>query len=144
MSSQINILNINGISPSTIIQEINGSDGIIYGNILTEILSYSIYSIIRNNTSDAMKFIKNVIHACETNTYDINIKKFLFSFINKLSKNCYDLYLQDVIGYNEIDTEINKDINNTFICDTSANHFSGDSSSSSDSENIIHIERKKI
>jgi hypothetical protein len=144
MSSQQNILNmeITGINPTVIQQEINGSEGIIYGNILTEILSFGIYNIIK--TGKGISFFNNTLNVEST-----KIKKSLYDFISTHSTDSYDLYLQEVIGYSEIDTDVNikekENFKNTnaILTDSSVNHFGEDSDESdNDSNNIIHIDRK--
>ena len=96
-------LDINGINPTVIYQEINGSEGFVYGNILTEMLSYNIFTIIKSGYGE--QFIKNVL---EMDPF--KMKKALHKFMTSFEKDSYDIYLQDVIGYNELDTDINKQL----------------------------------
>lgn len=147
MSSQEDIINLDifGINPMVIHQEINGNEGTLYGSILIEILSFSAYSLIK--LGKGKDFINKVL--CT----DVNkLKELLYNFIIGLDDHSYGLYLHEVIGYNEIDTEVNleekKKINdatgaNAIVTETSGNYFGeSDPDSSSDDENIIHIEEK--
>ena len=132
-------LNISGINPTLIQQEINGSEGTLYFNIFIDILSFSVFQLIKEGKGE--KFITDVLYSDQ-----LKIKKLLDSFISQLQNdNCYDLYLRDLINYNEIDTElnntINKKITNTNITETSANQFN-EYSDDDTVENIIIIDRK--
>lgn len=157
MFSQQDILNtnINGIYPTCIQQEINGSEGLVYCDIYTEILSFNIYQLTKSGLGT--KFIKNVLR-CDQN----RIKTQLEEFITSAGDNSYDVYLRELIGYNEIDTEINNKINqkilinnskfsnynrrqvNTLptIVESSANQFDDSDHSDDNVENIIKIDRK--
>lgn len=163
MFSQQDILNTNiiGISPSVIQQEINGSEGLIYCNIYTEILSFSVFQLIKSGNGET--FVKNVLR-CDQN----KMKKQLEEFISDGDCNSYDLYLKELIGYNEIDTEINNNINNKIgfknnsvnaikhlqtkkslkvmptIIESSANQYDDSEHSDDNIENIIRIERKPM
>jgi hypothetical protein len=145
MSAQRDILNlnINGINSTLLYQEINGSEGMLYGNILTEILSYGVFSLIRsgrdkrNHKNSGNYFIKNVL-----NSNPIKLKKTLYKFISKLGEDSYDLYLQKLIGYNEIDTDVNM---KQILLDNNSNHFAEETnepSSDEDLEEVIHMERR--
>jgi len=145
MTPQKDIINLDivGINPTVIHQEINGNEGTLYGSILIEILSFSAYSLIK--LGKGKEFINNVLCA------NVNkLKELLYNFIIGLDDHSYGLYLHEVIGYNEIDTEVNlkekKKINtNITITETSGNYFGeSDPDSGSDEENIIHIEKAII
>lgn len=158
MFSQQDILNTNiiGIPPSIIQQEINGSEGLIYCNIYTEILSFSVFQLTKSGNGN--KFIKDVLR-CDQN----KMKKQLEEFISGGNCNSYDLYLKELIGYNEIDTEINNSINNKIvpaniskypqtkqhvkllptIIESSANQYDDSEHSNDNIENVI-ISRHKI
>jgi Zn-dependent oligopeptidase len=146
MFSQRDIINldIDEINPSVIYQEINGNEGKLYSNILTEILSFSVYTMIKDNKGSL--FVKNVL-----SKESIDLRQNLHSFISKLNADSYDLYLREVIGYNEIDTELNTKVktnnkvrrqSNVILTDTSANHFCDGCDSDKDSDDIIRMERK--
>ena len=76
-------------------------------------------------------------------------KELVKKFISKIEDN-YNLYLQELIGYNEIDTELNMKIKNENSThnstDNDINYFDdGDSDNYSDNnnkENMIFIDRK--
>jgi len=145
MNSQQDIFNtdIVGINPTIIYQEINGSEGMIYNGILTEMLSFGIYNIIKNG--NGIEFFNKTLNVEPT-----KIKKSMHEFISMHNTDSYDLYLQEIVGYNEIDTEANIRENeklkttNCIITDSSVNHFGEDSDSNSenDSDDIIHIDKK--
>jgi hypothetical protein len=156
MFSQQDILNTNiiGINPTVLQQEINGSEGLIYCNIYTEILSFSIFQLAK--TGNGNKFIREVLR-CDQN----KMKKQLEDFIASSGDNSYDVYLKELIGYNEIDTEINNAINNKIdsennkyhnikkhvkilptIIESSANQYDDSDHSDDNIENIIRIDRK--
>lgn len=125
-------LNINGINPVVILQEINGSEGMLYKNILTSILAFNLYDRIR--TKD-QKFIKNIFKFGE-------LEKILNDLLSNSETNGYNLYLKELIVYNEIDTEKNINIKKN-IDNNMSNHFSSISTNdtSDDSDTIIHIDR---
>ncbi len=153
-SQQHNIINldIKGINPNVILAEISGSESTIYCNILTEILSFAVYTLIKNG--NGKDFIKNVLSRPSN-----ELRSSLNQFIEKLKSDSYYLYLQEVIGYQEIDTELNVKTKekiknaNYILTETSGNYFDdGDTydnnSQSSDSENdddkIIILDKKII
>ena len=138
MSSQKEIinLNINGINPSIIYQQINGSECVLYENVLTEILSYGLYYVIRGGKGNI--FINKILQIEPT-----KFRKGLYEYISEI-ENSYDLYIHEVIGLIELDTDKNMEIKNKFknsneiITDSAANCFNDNSEDSeSDSDNII-------
>jgi hypothetical protein len=143
-ASQKDILNmeIDKIHPIVILQEINGTETSVYENIVIEILSYSVFSLIKLNKGK--KYIEIVSKAGSD-----KFKELVKKFISKIEDN-YNLYLQELIGYNEIDTELNMKIKNENSThnstDNDINYFDdGDSNNYSDNnnkENIIFIDRK--
>lgn len=148
-SSQSDIINldITGISPNVIMNEISGNESTLYSNILTEILSFAIFTLIKNG--EGKNFIKDVLSQPSH-----NLRVSLNHFIEKLKADSYYLYLQEVIGYEEIDTEMNLKTKeklkntNSILTETSANYFdenqnSNNSDSESDSDNIIVLEKNK-
>lgn len=163
MFSQQDILNTNiiGIPPSVIQQEINGSEGLIYCNIYTEILSFSVFQLTKSGNGN--KFVKDVLR-CDQN----KIKKQLEEFISSGDCNSYDLYLKELIGYNEIDTEMNNNINNKIvpknnslnvskyqqikqsvkilptIIESSANQYDDSEHSDDNVENVIIVRHPKL
>lgn len=128
-------IDIQTMHPIVILQEINGSETSVYENILVEILSYSVYSLIKNK--EGKKYIK-ILSKVNTNSF----KDLLNQFTSKIGDN-YSLYLHELIGYDEIDTEMNMKIKNenstNHSTDTSANYFDD---KTADQENTIIIDRK--
>lgn len=146
MCSQQDIINLNiiGINPAVVYQEINGGEGKIYSGILTEILSFTVYTLIKRGRGS--EFIENVL-----SKESFDLRDNLHKFISQLDNDSYDLYLKEVIGYNEIDTEINKKEknkskknSNSIITDTSANYFCDENTieKDNDTDEIIHFDRK--
>lgn len=153
-SAQEDIINLKNISisPNVIMNEINGNESTSYCNILTEILSFAVYTLIKNG--NGKDFIKNVLSKPSH-----ELRQSLNKFISKLNTDSYYLYLQEVIGYNEIDTDLNTNTKeklkntNMVLTETSANHFDdGDDDcthsdnseqSDSDSHGIIILEKNK-
>jgi hypothetical protein len=126
--------NIN-LTQNIILNEINDSEGTLYSNIISEILSYGIYQVIKRygSTEFINKILKN---------NKISTKKLIFDFIGKSNANIYDLYLNEIINYQEIDTEVNIKLNNTKnknnILSSDINCFQSQSHHS-DFENIMSI-----
>jgi hypothetical protein len=138
-NSQNNNLNTNGINPTNIIQEINGSEGILYTDMLTEILSYGVYTLIKKGKGEY--FINNVLGK-KNGDMRSNIRVFL----STLDSDSYYLYLQEIIGYNEIDTEINKNIKysniDQILTETPFNCFYDDTDGSNNTD--VSINTKKV
>lgn len=132
MKSQDDIinLNINGINPTLIYQEINGSGGMLYMNIFIEILSFGIFSTIKKESGS--DFIKNVLNGDTT-----KIRKLMNEYISKFDDNSYDIYLQELIEYSEIDTELNKQKINANSDEE--NKYDDNSEINSDKYQIIHL-----
>jgi hypothetical protein len=135
LSEYVNI-DVENINHHVIIQELNGSEGLLYSNILCEILSYSIYQSIKHG--NGIIFVNTVLTNNAT-----SLRKLLYSFIENSDEDSYDMYLQEIIGFNEIDTRnkhkrvtISESSNNT-------NYFDDDDTEthSDDVENVIHIDR---
>lgn len=124
--------NINGIHPNVIIQEINGTEGLLFSNIICEIISFSIYHIIKHNKNHT--FVNDVLK----NNTEI-LKTAIYKFIRQI-KNSYMLYIQELIGYSDIDTEkcIKENEKINVALSENTNYFNDDES---DEENIIHIDR---
>lgn len=130
------MIDIEKIHPIVIMQEINGTETSVYENIVVEILSYSVFSVIKSG--DKAKYT-SIIEKAGTNKFKLLLKK----FISKIGDN-YNLYLQELIGYNEIDTELNMKIkhnNSTHnSTDGETNYFYD--GENIDQENVIVIDRK--
>lgn len=134
---------VQNIHPIVISQTINGSETSIYENILVEILSFSAYNLIKKK--EGKKYMK-ILSKANTDTFKDTLNK----FVSKLGDN-YNFYLNELIGYNEIDTEMNVKIkkesynkaeNMNYKSDdinTSANYFDV---KSTDHENTFFIDKK--
>jgi hypothetical protein len=127
-------ININLMHPVVILQEINGSETSIYENIIVEILSYSIFNLIK--TKEGKKYTKILSKAGSG-----DFKELLNKFISTLGDN-YSLYLQELIGYDEIDTELNMKIKNENSTHNSTDTGNFFDDKTGDQENIIMIDRK--
>jgi Zn-dependent oligopeptidase len=127
---------INLMHPIVIFNEINGLESSVYENIIVEILSFSVFYLIKEN--EGKKYIKILSKAGSS-----DFKESLNKFINKLGDN-YILYLQELIGYNEIDTELNMKIKNDNSAHSStndtANYFTDEKSE--DKEEVFIVDRK--
>src|SRR3989344_2065300 len=137
MRSQKNILDLSKvyIPHIVILQEINGTEAVVYENILVEILSYSVYTSIKHNKG--RKYIKIL-----TKGNTCNFKLLLNKFIKSIEDN-YNIYLNEIIGYNEIDTALNikikkQNLSNMLTSDSCANYFED---FSSNKESAIIIDR---
>lgn len=132
---------INNINPDIIFSEISGKEGTLYSNILTDILSFSIYVLIKEgNGKDFVKYVLS------QKTHDL--RPALNQFIAKLNVDSYQIYLEKVIKCNsdastEFATHTNTNIKmnsksdlnithknknnfknaNMILTDTSANYF---------------------
>ena len=90
---------ITGISPSLLLQEINGNEALLYENIFCEIITYPIYDEIMKGR-DFTEVLKNNVDPINTLTHE---------FLKHHSSHSYFEYLDKVINYSEIGTsEINK------------------------------------
>ncbi|ATZ80877.1 hypothetical protein BMW23_0831 [Bodo saltans virus] len=84
--------NLEQLHPNIVLQEINGTEGQVYENILIEILSYSIFSIIKND--GGKKYIKLL-----SNSNHESLRPLINKFIHKI-KNNYSVYLDEVTENN--------------------------------------------
>lgn len=130
LQSDIVNTNISYINNTILYQEINGSAGKIYQNILTEMFAYNLLYYIKHDNE------KNIIDII-LSTNNKPIKKILKNIIAQNKNSNYDIYLKDLIEYTEIDTEINnlenKKItqNKDFV--SSSNHFA------EETEDVAHV-----
>lgn len=128
--------NIDLMHPVVILNEINGLESSVYENIIVEILSFNVFYLIKEK--EGKKYIKILSSAGST-----DFKELLNKFINKIGDN-YTLYLQEIIGYDEIDTELNMKIKNDNSTNSStndtANHFTDEKTP--DQEEVFFVDRK--
>ena len=129
MSKSRDILNtdIKSIPPNFIAQMINGNEGILYGNISSEILSYAVFSSIKDGKGE--KFRKEVLEPT-----DKSFNNLLLQFISSIDTDTYNLYLSKIIGLDiENDDELVTE-NTNFFDDK-------DSDSDNDVDNVITLNR---
>jgi len=106
--------NIKGIHPSLIYQELNNA-GLFHIDILNQILSFSIFSFIKKDNNkttsskDEVSFNGNEFISHVLNSDPERTKKLIDNYISKFGDS-YAMYLENLIGYTEIDTEVNRKI----------------------------------
>jgi hypothetical protein len=112
MSPFSDILNINivHVNPNILIQETNGNEALLYTNLLNEILSHTVFQAIKKGNGN--KFIEKVIRIRAT-----TIRNLIHEFIAELNIDSYAIYLKNIIGYCEVDTELNNDEKEKYIDD---------------------------
>ena len=98
------ISNISYIDPLILVQEINGSQGVLYANLMNEIFAYASYYIIKNQPNNDFK--KSVLF----NSID-NYRIIVSNFLNTMNINCYQLYIKDVLKIDDPDEYITEDTN---------------------------------
>jgi hypothetical protein len=129
MNKSRDILNtdMQSIPPYFIAQMINGSEGILYGNISSEILSYAVFSSIKDGKGE--QFRKEVLEPT-----DKPFNNLLLQFISSIDTDTYNLYLSKIIGLDiENDDELVTE-NTNFFDDK-------DSDSENDVDNVIILNR---
>jgi len=105
-------INIDGIPPTFIIQNISGYQGMLYGNIISDILAYNVSSLILKGKGN--EFINTMANPC------VSFLKSINKFIDNIGVDPYQNYLEKLMnvtleeseeeeGYYENDTEINVD-----------------------------------
>lgn len=94
-------MKMTGISPDIIFDEINGCQGLLYGNIFSDIMSYTIFLIISEYPEAGQCFVEEIL-------FDgINpIKHLIHNFVEKYEINSYDTYLKNILDSDEISTEM--------------------------------------
>jgi Zn-dependent oligopeptidase len=126
-------LNKNYFDPQLILYIVSGYEGILYSDIFTNILSYTIFTEIKRTNS--LYYIQNIlINNKNTSMKSIN------DYINKINIDTYNLFINDIVNYNEIDTENNNEKNNLItdlVSDT--NMFYSHDIVTDNVENIIVI-----
>lgn len=96
--SEIFITDIGHIDPIAIINEINGSQGYLYSNLMNEIFAYATYWIIKNYKVKSFK--EDVLRDGITNYRDL-----VRAFIKKKNVDCFTLYISNVLSINNEDNE---------------------------------------
>ena len=89
MSSQKDLINtdINGILPSIIIDVITNNECILYEQLVTHVLSYSIYYLICDDNNNGKHFINKILQSNPD-----ELRKNIYKFISDISNN-YDKYI---------------------------------------------------
>jgi hypothetical protein len=127
--SNIFLSNIEYIDPIAIIQEINGSQGVMYANLMNEIFAYASYWIIKE------KKINDFRECVLSNGVD-NYRDLVRSFLKKVDVNCFVLYVKNVLKLESLDDYITEDTN---YFDENEHKDESDS----DKDEIIEINRIK-
>jgi Zn-dependent oligopeptidase len=81
------------INQTTVNNLINGNQGLIYGSILSIILSFNAYKIIMTNKSKSNEFLFNLL---ENKNY--SYRKLILEFISQLNNDYYNEFLQSCLG----------------------------------------------
>ena len=132
--SDIFTSHVDNIDPSTMIQEITNSHGVLYSNLMNEIFAYATYWIIKEKYNKKDFLIIDEFRACVLNNGVDNYRDLVRTFLKKIDVNCFSLYIKNVIKTNSIDDCITED----------TNYFEeDDGSENSDQEDIIQITRIK-
>jgi Zn-dependent oligopeptidase len=119
------------IDPSTMIQEITSSHGLLYANLMNEIFAYATYWILKDkkeNSNIVGEFRKYVLD----NGVD-NYRDLVRLFLKKLDTNCFTLYIKNVVKAITNDEYVVTEDNNYFKED--------DGSDDEDEGDIIEITR---
>lgn len=127
---------IRSIPPYLIIQMINGSEGILYGNIASEVLSYAVFSAIKSGRGNDFRDIV-------LKPTDRSFKSLLLQFISAIDTDTYNLYLSEIIGLNIEDEDDEIATENTNYFDDKGNGYGSGSDTDSDIEDIIIMNSRK-
>jgi hypothetical protein len=128
-SSDILDTDLQSIPPYFIAQMINGNEGVLYGNISSEILSYAVFSSIKAGKGE--QFRRTVLEPT-----DKLFNTLLLEFISSIDTNTYNLYLSEIIGLNiENDGELITENTNFF------DEKDSDSYDDRDIDNIIVLNK---
>jgi hypothetical protein len=127
---------IRSIPPYLVIQMINGSEGILYGNIASEILSYAVFSAIKSGRGNDFRDV--VLRPT-----DRSFKSLLLQFISAIDTDTYNLYLSEIIGLNIEDEDDEIATENTNYFDDKGNGYGSGSDTDSDIEDIIIMNSRK-
>ena len=127
-------MDIKYIPYNIIISLINGSEGKIYGSILSDVLAYNTFIQIKNG--DGIKFRNEVLQDITK-----SFKLLLNNFINNFNENEVDIYIEYMIG-KKINDNVspNNSENNSKIISEDTNYFDDknyDDKDDQDVENII-------
>ena len=119
---------------SLVYNSINGSNGLLFYNLLNEILSEKILKNLKKNKEEKIRFI-NLLKEKK-----INLRDKIVNYLNNYDKDMVELMKEYVLKYSNIDNSFKKETHLDFTEDT--NFFDDkDSDSESDFENIINIKK---
>jgi hypothetical protein len=104
--ANIMINNIMYINPLTIIYEINKSQGVMYSNLMNDILAYTTYWLIKEKKISGFR---QIVLENGIDDYGVLIKEFLNK--NKTDISYYNLYIRNIIKTNCIDDYITEETN---------------------------------
>jgi hypothetical protein len=113
--------NIEYVDPLTLIQEMNGIQGLLYSNLMNEVFAYATFWIMkdRNNTE---------FRECVLNNGVDSYRELIKTYLKKVNIDCFSLYLKNVAKIDMSDDCATED-NNCF------------EESDQDKEEIIQIQR---
>lgn len=120
------------IDPSTMIQEITSSHGVLYSNLMNEIFAYATFWIIKEKYNKKDSIIVEEFRACVLNNGVDNYRDLVRTFLKKIDVNCFSLYIKNVIKTDSIEDYVTED----------TNYFEEDAETNeSDQDDIIQITR---
>jgi len=124
------ITDIKYIDPSTIVQIANGSQGVLYSNLMNEIFSYGSYWIIKNKKD---KDFRKIVLSNSIENYRDLVRK----YISKLDDNSFHLYMKNVINHYPSDHKENKEHNKPVFNDSFDDDFFINNTINIDQNNIV-------
>jgi hypothetical protein len=86
-------MSLESIDPLTVVQEINGSQSLLYSNLINEIFAYTSYHIIKNNIKTNHEFRYQVLEDAITPFKDL-----ISRFMNVAGINSFNLYLSQLLN----------------------------------------------
>lgn len=121
--------NIDDIHPNVVIQEMNGTQGLLYSNLMNEIFAYATFWIMKEKTKTGAGFRETVLN----NGVD-NYRDLIRNYLKKLDIDCFALYIKNVIKTDVLEDYVTED----------TNYFEEiGSESDDDQEEIIQIRRTR-
>ena len=104
-------IDIDKIDPAVVIQEINGSQGVLYSNLMNEIFAYATYWIIKNKSTVRNKDIVSEFRKTILDNGVDSYRELIRTFLKNSDTNCFTLYVTNVIKTNIADEYIAEDTN---------------------------------
>jgi hypothetical protein len=103
------------IDPHVIVQEINGSQGVLYSNLINEIFAYATFWAIKNSAKininrekiDGVGEFRRIV----LNNGVDNYRDLIRSFLKKMDVKCFSLYMKNVIKTDSVDDYVTEDVN---------------------------------